>query len=253
MEIPSPVPRYVELAEAMKLQMKGLAPNVLLPSEDQLAKQFNVSRVTIRRALDLLEQGGLVDRQRGRGTIVSIPKVTRTLFPTVPIEKDLGDQGLLLETELLSLERGSLTERGAEQLQITSDRRIATISLLRRVDRRVICLDQRHVAEQLLERINFDEIGKVPLAVLIARCSDRPVVRYDWKLEFQPSSAKIAKILGVTPGTLIVVSSGIDYLEDDTPLSMSEVSYRIDRVQFSCSAPYRLDSLGGHPKENSRE
>lgn len=42
-----------------------------LPSEDTLAAEYEVSRITVRQALSSLEQEGLVTRQRGRGTFVS--------------------------------------------------------------------------------------------------------------------------------------------------------------------------------------
>jgi GntR family transcriptional regulator len=234
------VPRYIELSDRLKEQTKDLAPNVLLPSEDQLAKRFGVSRMTIRRALDLLEQGGLVDRQRGRGTVVSQPRVTRTLFPTIPIEKDFENQGLLLETEILSVGRSEVSEGVLNSLGVSDPSKVTLVSLLRRVDGRVICVDRRYVPIKIGKRLDMKRVAEVPIAVLIAEASEKLVVRHDWKLDFHHSDASTAKLLGVTPDALVVVSSGVDYLDDGTPLCVSQVQYRIDRVNFYCSAPYKI-------------
>lgn len=45
-------------------------PGEMLPTEDALAAQFGVSRITIRRAMDALERARLIDRRQGRGTFV---------------------------------------------------------------------------------------------------------------------------------------------------------------------------------------
>src|SRR5262245_5276042 len=84
--------RYLQVAEAIRLQIDALGTNSLLPTEHQLAKRFGVSRVTVRGALGLLERSGLVSRQRGRGTIVNPPKVTRSFSPLLTIEEDFQRQ-----------------------------------------------------------------------------------------------------------------------------------------------------------------
>ena len=68
-------PRYVVIAQTLENEVKGLSPNSLLPTEDQMARRFSVSRITIRSALELLENSGLISRLRGRGTIVSPKKL----------------------------------------------------------------------------------------------------------------------------------------------------------------------------------
>ena len=69
--------RYLLVADALRHRIETQDPNSLLPAEHALAQQFGVSRVTIRRALGLLERSGLVSRERGRGTTVNPPKITR--------------------------------------------------------------------------------------------------------------------------------------------------------------------------------
>src|SRR4026209_2154274 len=88
-------PRYAEVAMILGDQIRAMAPNSLLPTEEQMARRFGVTRVTIRRALGLIERGGAITRLRGRGTIVSPPKVIRHLART--IERDFREQGIKLE------------------------------------------------------------------------------------------------------------------------------------------------------------
>ena len=100
-------PRYLDVAGVLQCEITLLAPNSLLATEQQLAKRFGVSRITVRGALDLLEKSGLVSRLRGRGTTVSPPKITRHFAPLQSFEQDLSSQGIAFETRVLSYESKS--------------------------------------------------------------------------------------------------------------------------------------------------
>jgi GntR family transcriptional regulator of arabinose operon len=68
----SQLPRYFQIYSALLAQIKtgALQAGVALPSERQIAEQYGVARLTVVKALDLLEKDGLIDKQQGRGTFV---------------------------------------------------------------------------------------------------------------------------------------------------------------------------------------
>ena len=65
-------PKYVELARKLlrEIAAKGLKPGDRLPTEVGIAEQYDLSRVTVRQALDLLESEGIISRVRARGTFI---------------------------------------------------------------------------------------------------------------------------------------------------------------------------------------
>lgn len=67
------VPRYRQIADELKSQITEsiLVPGQTLPTEPELARQYAVTRVTLRKAVDLLVVEGLIKRQQGRGTFVA--------------------------------------------------------------------------------------------------------------------------------------------------------------------------------------
>ena len=69
----TPIPRYVQLAELVRQRMtKGhWPPGSTLPSIEHLMQVFDVARVTVRQAIALLAEEGLLSPQRGRGTFVT--------------------------------------------------------------------------------------------------------------------------------------------------------------------------------------
>lgn len=68
-----PIPRYVQLADVMRHRIKrGVwARGGTLPSIERLMQEFDVGRVTVRQAIQLLAKEGLLSPQRGRGTFVT--------------------------------------------------------------------------------------------------------------------------------------------------------------------------------------
>lgn len=68
-----PVPRYVQLADVMRQRIaRGVwAPGDVVPSIESLMHEFDVARVTVRQAIQLMAREGLLSPQRGRGTFVT--------------------------------------------------------------------------------------------------------------------------------------------------------------------------------------
>ena len=69
--LPTPLYHQIYLLLREKIRSGIVAANATLPGEQELARAFNVSRITVKRALNELASDHLVTRHRGRGTIVS--------------------------------------------------------------------------------------------------------------------------------------------------------------------------------------
>jgi GntR family transcriptional regulator len=231
--------RYLHICEALQHQIAALPQNSLLPSEHDLAKRFGVSRVTIRRALGLLERSGLVSRQRGRGTTVNPPKITRWLSPMYPFEEDLRRQGVKFETRILEYTRRHIpADPVPERLRLPAGTPVGFLALQRLVDDRIICLDRRYLPPDIASRFDPQMITDQPVAEIIRTLARQPIVSADWTTEIVAAPREVALSLGVIPGVLILTNTGIEYLADGRPIQVHAMSYRIDRVRFQFAVNY---------------
>jgi DNA-binding transcriptional regulator YhcF (GntR family) len=75
------IPLYEQVAEVLRRQIhtSELKPGMAIPSESELTSSFKVSRVTARKALDLLVSEGLIVRRQGKGTFVISGKIQQDL------------------------------------------------------------------------------------------------------------------------------------------------------------------------------
>jgi GntR family transcriptional regulator len=91
-----PLPRYRRIADDLRRRVAAgeLAPGGMLPSESELCRAYDASRVTVRRALALLRSEGLVDARRGFGWFVAAEPLRQGLGRLSTIEAQLAASGV---------------------------------------------------------------------------------------------------------------------------------------------------------------
>lgn len=96
--------RYRTIAGELRDQIAGgqLGPGAVLPSEAELARAYGVSRVTVRKALEVLRDEGLVSSRQGFGWFVAGDRVRQSLGALSTIEGQLTEQGRVAERRVLS-------------------------------------------------------------------------------------------------------------------------------------------------------
>jgi GntR family transcriptional regulator, arabinose operon transcriptional repressor len=114
LDVTSQLPRYFQIYSALLAQIKtgALSAGVALPSERQIAEQYGVARLTVVKALDLLEKDGLIDKQQGRGTFVL--EQTETQLETIAFIKAGG----LVQSELKGISETAFEQN--YQLQVVA-------------------------------------------------------------------------------------------------------------------------------------
>ena len=227
-------PRYVAIAETLEGELRELAPNSLLPTEEQMAKRFEVSRITVRAALELLENSGLISRLRGRGTIVSPKKLIRNFSPFLSFEADMQSQGIAFTTQVLSFEKNLVVPANvAQRLEIPEDSRVGRISLIRLVNDQVICHDHRYYPENIAKKIEPGKAESTNCSKIVQKAAGTKIRRVHWESEILSSSQDVALALGIANRTLVFTSNYIWYAKNRRPIEAGTISYRIDRCKFS--------------------
>ena len=92
-------PAYMKVYETLKAAIKqDYSPGDFLPPEPQLEAGFGVSRITIRRAIQMLATEGSVSVRQGRGTIVTVPDAAKTVNPITSTTEVLMQAGYNVKT-----------------------------------------------------------------------------------------------------------------------------------------------------------
>lgn len=102
----SPTPMYVQIFELLRSQilMGKVNSGEKLPSEKVLGQQLNVSRITIRQALSLLDQEGLTYTVQGKGTFTRRSPINVDLMHITSFGEIIREKGLVASTVLLGFD-----------------------------------------------------------------------------------------------------------------------------------------------------
>jgi len=148
-------PLYVQLYVVLRSQLQSgvLQPGDLLPPESELVRDYRVSRITVRAALEQLVNDGLIERQRGRGTFVrALGPETRDCL--VSFTDQMLRAGRVPTTRLLRME--SLTSRraGFGPLPFAETEEVVFIERLRYLDGRPAALVRSFLLERMVPGIH---------------------------------------------------------------------------------------------------
>jgi GntR family transcriptional regulator len=163
--------RYRQIADALREQVAAgdLAAGRLLPSESDLGRDYAASRITVRRALELLREEGLVDSRQGYGWFVAAAPVAQSLGRLGTIEAQLAESGRHSERRVLDFRFVAAPPRARDVLGVD---RVLEVRRLNVVDgvpwARVTVWCPADLASHLsladVERTTFHDLLDVELA-----------------------------------------------------------------------------------------
>ncbi len=149
--------RYESIRETMRDRISALSVGDVLPPERQLAEEFGVARMTLRRAVDELVREGYLIRRQGSGTYVAEPKIAQKLTVT-SFSDDMRRRGLTPSSRTLSAEDHPAGPRLARRLEISPDAVVLTVVRLRLADDRPMAIETLHVPRAVVPDLDGDEL-----------------------------------------------------------------------------------------------
>jgi GntR family transcriptional regulator len=140
-----PTPKHLAITNALREQCRDLAVGTRLRSEKDLAVEFEVSRMTVRQALDALAAEGRVERVPGSGTFVRLPTVE--MGPSLTsFTEDMRARGLLPSSRLIAYEEVAVPAEVATDLGVEADDKVIRMERLRFADAEPMCVEVAYLA-----------------------------------------------------------------------------------------------------------
>lgn len=207
-----------------------------LPGELVLAEQFNVSRVTMRRALQDLVKEGLVARGRGKGTFVK---------PRTESRNSLVGQSQLLSASAMRLQASGdssdlqlITSKRiipppdiATLLHLPSDAIVEKLIRIRQIEGQPVAHLTSFIPQDLSGRICRRRLREFPILVLLEEAGVK-VAKARQTISARLADASVAYALGVPVGAPLLAISRVAYDENGRPVQVLKGLYRPDRYDY---------------------
>jgi GntR family transcriptional regulator len=228
---PAPSPQYLSIAADLRerIQAGELAPHQGLPPERELCQQYEVSRMTARRALVVLEGEGLVYRSATRGTFVAEPRLQLRLGS---FSEEVSRSGHRPGASVLWAEERPAGSTPARMLGVEEGTVLHVLQRLRRVDDEPIALETTYYPASLTPGLLTGDLSGSLWAELRERYDTTPA-RTVATIEVVGLDADAARHLNTreAAGGLQLVRQTFDH--DGACLEYAQDVYRADRVAFT--------------------
>jgi len=227
------VPNYIRLEHSLRESITSgrLKPGDPVPPESQLCQQFNISRNTVRQALARLVFEGVIQRERGRGSLVAEPRFQHTnIFPS--FEEEMQAKGSTTAVRLLEQRVEPAEGKVAQSLGLPSGTPVFVLERQRIVDGQVVGYEIRYLPERIGRALTEEEIRNRPLVPAVRRILGRMHTRLDLRVTASVVRRREAKILDTKVGTPVLVRENTWYLEPEGPIQYGKSIFRGDRYQM---------------------
>lgn len=230
-----PLPYYAQLADILREEIHGgrWQPGELLPSEAELGEFFDLSRTVVRQALGQLQDEGLVQKERGRGTFVTRRKVASFVVQELRgFHDDMTKQGKRVETNVLCQGVIEVPPEVAPNLEVPMGSEVVAVERVRIVDGDPVVEVHTYLpAPRFAGLVDVDLENLSLYTVLEERYGIHPHggVR---SIEAEGASRTVARNLGVRAGSPVLRLDAINLDADRTPFEFFRAWYRGDLTTF---------------------
>jgi GntR family transcriptional regulator len=154
------VPLYVKVKEDIRSQILDgtYQPLAKLPSEHQLCDLFQVSRITVRQALNDLQRDGLIHKMHGRGTFVSKSKASQNISYLQGFTEAMSPLGHTVTSRLHGFRYLHACETVSTQLALPLQTPVAEITRVRLLDDAPVSFEITYVPRMLGERLAASDL-----------------------------------------------------------------------------------------------
>lgn len=246
--MPPDLPLYAQIKSAIdrRIETEEWPANFQLPSEDELAGEFGVSPLTVRRALRELQSDGVLIRVQGRGTFVIGPRTQCAIFNLSDISEEVALSGgvhscLVLEHEVLDKDG-----IGRSMLQLPPGEIAFHSRLLHLEDGTPIQLEDRYVnASEAPDYINQDFSKTTPHAWLLRETS---VTTVDNTIRSIRADEEIRQHLQIDPNQPCLLLDRSTWREG-IPVTRSRFIYPGDRYRLRSTHEARTNRIVNAPNK----
>lgn len=222
-------PIYMQLAHRLRLQIEDgdFKAGEALPSERDLCTIMGASRVTVRKAIELLIEDGLLSRRQGSGTYVT-PRIQAPGSFLSSFSEDAEARGEATDTIWMMKVVAPATEEEARILELSGNAQVARLSRVRMAGGEPLVIENAVVPAEMLPDIS--QLGNSLYQALDQR-GNRPVTGQQ-KIRAALAGPTEASLLSIPENTEILRIERVTRRADGRPVELTRSAYRGERYEF---------------------
>ena len=230
----SVIPLYYQIRERLLEQIRAgvFKPGQSLPSEQEIAENFAVSRMTGRQALKSLGDLGVTYSVRGKGTFVSAIKLEKDFRQVTSFTEDMKARGFRPKSKVLFFEVVKADEETMNALQLKTRESVVSLRRIRFANTSPVGIEWSRIPQRICPDLleTFD-----PQASLYETLAQRYGIKMaiaDEIVEAGLARGEEARLLGLAAKNPVFLFTRISYLQSGEPIEFVKSVYRGDRYKI---------------------
>lgn len=226
------VPAYIRIHDAIKKEIDGGIWEIgqRLPSERDLADDYEVSRMTLRQAITLLVEEGILERRVGSGTYVASHRVQEKMRGTTSFTEIVRSQGKTPSSQLISYQRKTANETEIQQLQLKATDTVVRMERVRFADNVPLVFEVASIPEKLIQSFNQEDITEHFFQTLMENGYE--IGKSQQTIYAKNASECVANYLKVPKNHAVLALTQVSYFTDGRPFEYVHSQYVGDRFEF---------------------
>lgn len=227
-------PLYKKIEQDLldKIKSGTYAENDLIPTELELAEEYDVSRPTVRQAVQTLVDAGYLEKRKKRGTIVKRPKIQQEFTKVIEsFDSEMNRKGLVPKTKVIAFRKDTANEEVAENLEIPEGEEVYKLIRLRYAGEKPTVLVTTYIP-----RMIFKDLEEVDFSTkLLYKTFDEkgyPVKTVSRRLDVIQADDTVSDLLDVEVGAPLFYFHTRGFAEGKVPVEYSISKYRGDTNSF---------------------
>jgi GntR family transcriptional regulator len=161
----SKVPLYLQLMEEIiqKIENKTYTEHQKLPSERELCSMYNLSRITVRQALQELEREGYIYKLHGKGTFVAAATFEQNLVKLYSFTEEMKKLGKTPMTQVISFEEIAVEKRLAEKMNLQPLDEVFQVVRLRLADNEPLMYETSYLPKRIFPKLTKSQLMEKPM------------------------------------------------------------------------------------------
>lgn len=232
-----PLTLTYQLYQILREQLAGgvLTPGAPFPTERTIAEQYQVSRITVREAMNRLVFEGYLMREHGRGTFVARPKVSEQMSTVmIGYTEEMLRRGMQPSSKVLELTLETPPAPVRQALHLGQDGQAMKLARLRLADRKPMTLQTSYLPCPICQGLFDGDIdwSRASMTRELSR-QGREIHHAVQRISVSLAGEDEARELGLDAGAPLLVGERTSYLADDRPIEYLVSLYRGDRYYLT--------------------
>ncbi len=217
-------PTYRSIELALRTRLRTMRPGDRLPSDSDLCREFGVSRMTARNAMQRLAEDGLVQRIPGLGSFVVEAPSHRYADRLLAFTHEMRRRGLVPSSRLLAREIRPATDGEASALQIRPAEPVVTIRRIRKVDGVATAIETAVLVRRTSDIVMAADLETGSLHEALASAGLH-LRRGHATITAEAATPDDARLLGVAEGDALLVERRVILDVHGRPVEATESRY----------------------------